>query len=349
MPPTLPARRRSSHTSPRTSSVRPPMRSRPPVLPLLKERAKAQGNASAGGSAISSRRRFASSSSTTSGYGTTSAGRCSAAESASGHQHCQGRQGHVHPLTTAAPPDEQRAGPTRLAHMCCQRPHQPRGPQASPLTGHFLALGTEAHVTAAATTQTCAPAVGPRRPWPAVPGSGRRRGRPCPRAGRRPRPRTRPAPRGDENKSPRPSPATAGSLALHRRTRTTWCSSVDPFRGDQPGARVERDALTRLVPRKKSPQPGTRAPRLARIAPRKHVARRAHAADDLVRRLGVRSVEDRLVDVFEPGPPRQMSRAHPPRYGTLGMADRAKAVARYGTRALLPTAQPSRRSVAVRA
>src|SRR2546421_7746334 len=35
-----------------------------------------------------------------------------------------------------------------------------------------------------------------------------------------------------------------------------------------------------------------------------------------------------------PARPRQMSRAHPPRYGTLGMADRVKAVARYGTRAL---------------
>src|SRR5438132_12360832 len=35
--------------------------------------------------------------------------------------------------------------------------------------------------------------------------------------------------------------------------------------------------------------------------------------------------------------PRQMSRAHPPRYGTLGMADRVKAVARCGTRALWPT------------
>jgi hypothetical protein len=34
--------------------------------------------------------------------------------------------------------------------MCCQRPHQPRGPQASPLAGIFLPLGTEVHVTAAA-------------------------------------------------------------------------------------------------------------------------------------------------------------------------------------------------------
>ena len=42
-----------------------------------KERAKAQGDSSAGGRATSSRRRFASSFSTTSGCGTTSAGRCS--------------------------------------------------------------------------------------------------------------------------------------------------------------------------------------------------------------------------------------------------------------------------------
>ena len=77
MPRTLPARPRPSHTSPRTSSVRPPMRSRPHVLPRRKEKARAQGDSSAGGSATSSRRRFASSYSTTSGCGTTSAGRCS--------------------------------------------------------------------------------------------------------------------------------------------------------------------------------------------------------------------------------------------------------------------------------
>src|SRR5437870_4497692 len=82
MPLTLPARPQPSHTSPRTSSVRPPMRSRPHVLHRRKERARAQGDSSAGGSATSSRRRFASSYSTTSGCGTTSAGRCSTAESA---------------------------------------------------------------------------------------------------------------------------------------------------------------------------------------------------------------------------------------------------------------------------
>ena len=74
---------RSSHTSRRTSSVRPPMRSRPHVPPRLKERTRAQGASSAGGSATSSRRRSASSYSTTSGCGTTSAGRCSTTNSAS--------------------------------------------------------------------------------------------------------------------------------------------------------------------------------------------------------------------------------------------------------------------------
>src|SRR5947208_10138038 len=79
------ARQQSSRTSPRTNWVRPPMRSRPHVLPPRKERARAQGGSSAGGSATRSRRRFASSYSTTSGCGTTSVGRCSTAESASGH------------------------------------------------------------------------------------------------------------------------------------------------------------------------------------------------------------------------------------------------------------------------
>src|SRR5437899_1161117 len=80
MPHMLLARQQSSRTSPRTSWVRPPMRSRPHVLPRRKERARAQGGSSAGGSATSSRRRFASSYSTTSGCATTSAGRCSTAE-----------------------------------------------------------------------------------------------------------------------------------------------------------------------------------------------------------------------------------------------------------------------------
>src|SRR3989442_15661003 len=51
MPRTLPARPRPSHTSLRTSSVRPPTRSRPHVPPPRKERARAQGDSSAGGSA----------------------------------------------------------------------------------------------------------------------------------------------------------------------------------------------------------------------------------------------------------------------------------------------------------
>jgi hypothetical protein len=49
-----PAPQRSSHTSPRMSSVRLPMRSRPPVLPRRKERARAHGDSSADGSATSS-------------------------------------------------------------------------------------------------------------------------------------------------------------------------------------------------------------------------------------------------------------------------------------------------------
>ena len=72
--------RRPSHTSPRTSSVRPPMRSRPHVLPRRMAQARPRGDSSASGSATSSRKRFASSCSTTSGCGTTSAGRYSTAE-----------------------------------------------------------------------------------------------------------------------------------------------------------------------------------------------------------------------------------------------------------------------------
>ena len=67
MPRTLLARPGSSRTSPRTSSVRPPTRSRPHVLPRRKPRAKPQGDSSASGSATSSRRRSASSYLTTSG------------------------------------------------------------------------------------------------------------------------------------------------------------------------------------------------------------------------------------------------------------------------------------------
>src|SRR5215469_7729075 len=77
---TLLARPGPSRTSPRTNSVRPPMRSRPHVLARRKARGRAQGDSSAGGSATSSRRRFARSWLTTSGCGTTSAGRCLTAD-----------------------------------------------------------------------------------------------------------------------------------------------------------------------------------------------------------------------------------------------------------------------------
>src|SRR5262249_4799031 len=87
MPRTLLARPGLLHTSPRTSSVRPPMRSRPHVLLRPKARAGPQGDSSAGGSAASARRRFASSYLTTSGCGTTFAGRCLTAEPVSGRQH----------------------------------------------------------------------------------------------------------------------------------------------------------------------------------------------------------------------------------------------------------------------
>jgi hypothetical protein len=80
MPRTLLARPGSSHMSPRTNSVRPPMRSRPHVLPRPKARARPQGDSSANGSVTSSRRRFASSCLTTSVCGTTSAGQRLTAE-----------------------------------------------------------------------------------------------------------------------------------------------------------------------------------------------------------------------------------------------------------------------------
>ncbi len=84
MPRTLPARRGSSRTSPRTNSVRPPMQSRLHVAARRRARATAQGDSSASGSVTGSRRRFASSYLTTSGCETTSAGRCLTAERASG-------------------------------------------------------------------------------------------------------------------------------------------------------------------------------------------------------------------------------------------------------------------------
>src|SRR5215471_5948015 len=69
-----------SHTSPRTSSVRPHSRLRPHVLLRRTGRSRQQGDLSAGGSVTSSPRRFASSCLTTSDCGTTSAGRCLTAE-----------------------------------------------------------------------------------------------------------------------------------------------------------------------------------------------------------------------------------------------------------------------------
>jgi hypothetical protein len=73
-----------SHTLPRTNSVRPPMRSRPHVLPHPKARARRQGDSSASGSVTSSRRLSGSSCSTTSVCGTTSAGQRLTAERARG-------------------------------------------------------------------------------------------------------------------------------------------------------------------------------------------------------------------------------------------------------------------------
>ncbi len=62
------------------------IRPTPHVLPRRKGKTRAQGDLSAGGSATSSRRRSAGWYSMTSGCGTTSAGRCSAAEGTSGRQ-----------------------------------------------------------------------------------------------------------------------------------------------------------------------------------------------------------------------------------------------------------------------
>ena len=90
MPRTLLARPGPSHTSPHTSSVRPPMRSRPHVLLRRKARARPQGDSSASGSVTSSRRRFASSCLTTSVCGTTSAGQRLTAERASGSAPSEG-------------------------------------------------------------------------------------------------------------------------------------------------------------------------------------------------------------------------------------------------------------------
>ena len=76
------ARPGPSRTSPRTNSVRRPMRSRPHGLPRPEARARPQGGWSANGSVTSSRRPFASSCLTTSVCGTTSAGQRLTAERA---------------------------------------------------------------------------------------------------------------------------------------------------------------------------------------------------------------------------------------------------------------------------
>ncbi len=80
MPRTPLAKPGPSHTSPRISSGRPPMRSRPHVMPCRKERARSPEDSSANGSVTGSRRRFANSSLTIRGCGTTSAGQCLTAE-----------------------------------------------------------------------------------------------------------------------------------------------------------------------------------------------------------------------------------------------------------------------------
>src|SRR5918998_1520957 len=90
MPRTPPARPQWWPMSPRTSSVRPPTRSRRRV-PRRPDARSAPAGSSAGGSGNSSRTRSASSSSTISGCATTSAGRCSTADP--GPRHGPSRRG----------------------------------------------------------------------------------------------------------------------------------------------------------------------------------------------------------------------------------------------------------------
>jgi hypothetical protein len=101
-PRTLQPRLQPSRTSPRTSSVRPPMRSRPPGLPHRKGRMSTQGNVSVSGSGISFRRRFARSCSTISGCATAFAGRCSTVKSVLGHQVVDGTKSRLHSLGCGA-------------------------------------------------------------------------------------------------------------------------------------------------------------------------------------------------------------------------------------------------------
>src|SRR6266496_2882338 len=91
MPPTLQARLGLLRTSPRTSLVLPPMRSKPPVLPRSRASVRPRGVVSAGGSVSSFRRRFASLCLTISGCATKSAGQCLTAELI----RFVGRRGHL--------------------------------------------------------------------------------------------------------------------------------------------------------------------------------------------------------------------------------------------------------------
>src|SRR5450755_3957046 len=115
---TLRARLGPSRTSPRTSLVLPPTRSKPPVLPCQKATVRPQVDVSAGGSLTIFRRRFASLCLTISGCETKSAGRCLTAELA-----CfMGRRGHLDyvvllhggPRGADMPEGRGRAAPMRL-------------------------------------------------------------------------------------------------------------------------------------------------------------------------------------------------------------------------------------------
>src|SRR5436853_6886293 len=80
MPPTLPGRRRSSHTSPRTSSVLLLTPSKQCVPLRQKARVSLLADSSAVGSASNSPKRYAIPSSTISDFETRSVGRCSTAD-----------------------------------------------------------------------------------------------------------------------------------------------------------------------------------------------------------------------------------------------------------------------------
>jgi hypothetical protein len=103
-------------TWPRTNSVRPPTRSRPPGPRRHQAKATPPGESSASGSVTSCRRPFASSYLTTSGCGTTSAGRCSTAKNASGHRHRGLALAAVSSpcMTCVLPPATRRRRPRRI-------------------------------------------------------------------------------------------------------------------------------------------------------------------------------------------------------------------------------------------